>query len=61
MDIDKDKIIDYLKGLGKHDEAEKAKNELPDKVDTDKHQGLLEKVGVDRKDLLGKLGGFFGH
>ena len=60
MEIDKNQIIEQLKSLGKHDEAKKAEVELPDKVDTDQHAGLLEKFGVNPQDLLGKLGGMFG-
>jgi len=61
MEIDKDQILEHLKSLGKHDDAEKADNELPGKVDTDKHGDLLQKVGVNPQDLIGKLGGMFGH
>lgn len=61
MEIDKDQILDHLKSLGKHDDAEKAKKDLPDKVDTDKHSDLLQKVGVNPQELIGKLGGMFGH
>lgn len=60
MNLDKDQIIDYLMSLGKNDEAARAKSELPDKVDTDKDRGLLEKFGVDPKELLSKLGRSFG-
>ena len=60
MNIDKSQIIEHLMSLGKHDEAAKADSELPDKVDPEKHGGLLEKFGVQPQDLLGKLGGLFG-
>ena len=61
MNIDKAQIIEHLTSLGKHDEARRADADLPDKVDTDEHGGLLDQFGVDPKDLLGKLGGMFGR
>ncbi|ROQ30957.1 hypothetical protein EDF46_3469 [Frondihabitans sp. PhB188] len=61
MEIDKNQIIEQLKSLGKHDEAKQAEGELPDKVDTDQHAGLLDKFGVNPQDLLGRLGGMFGN
>ena len=60
MQIDKAQIIDMLKKRGDDDRAEKAQSELPDKVDTDQDQGLLEKFGIDPRDLIGKLGGLGG-
>lgn len=59
MQIDKDQILEMLKGMGKHDEADKAKSELPDKVDTEnsEHADLLSKFGVNLDDIKGKLGG----
>jgi hypothetical protein len=60
MQIDKQQIVDMLHSKGKSDEAEKAKSELPDKVDTDQHTDLLSKFGVDPKDLAGKLPGGLG-
>ncbi len=34
-----------------------ADQELPDQVDPERDSGLLEKLGIDPKDLLGNLGG----
>jgi hypothetical protein len=56
MEIPKDKIIDLLKERGDHDKAADAEKELPDKVDHEEHSNLLEKHGIDPKDLLGKIG-----
>ena len=50
MQIDKSQIIDMLKSKGDDTKAEQAKSELPDKVDTDKHSDLLEKLGIDKGD-----------
>ncbi|MBG0741738.1 hypothetical protein IV500_20485 [Paeniglutamicibacter antarcticus] len=60
MQIDKQQIIDHLKGKGDQDKADQAQSDLPDKVDTDKDSGLLSKLGVNVKDLMGKLPGGLG-
>jgi len=57
MEIPKEQILDLLRQQGKDDQAGQADQELPDKVDTDKDAGLLEKFGISPADLLGKLGG----
>ncbi len=57
MTIDKSQIIELLKSRGDHDKASQADSELPDKVDPQEHAGLLQKLGLDPQDLLGKLGG----
>jgi hypothetical protein len=60
MEFDKDMILSYLRERGETDKAERAQQELPDKVDTDRDAGLLEKLGIDPGELLGKLGGGLG-
>lgn len=57
MKIDKAQIIDLLKSQGDQDRAAQADSELPEQVDTDRDSGLLAKLGIDPKELLGKLGG----
>jgi hypothetical protein len=58
VQIDKDTVINFLRSQGKHDEADRARHELPDKVDHEQHAGLLGKFGVDDpKQLLGKVPG----
>ncbi len=59
MQFDKQQIIDLIKNRGDHQQAQQADQELPDKVDTDQHSGLLSKFGVDVKDLPG-VGGIAG-
>jgi hypothetical protein len=59
MQIDKQKIIGMLKDRGENDKASQADSELPETVDTDKHQGTLEKLGLDPQDLISKFGGSF--
>ena len=60
MEIPKDQILEMSKSRGGNDEADKAKTELPEQVDTDKDKGLLAKFGIDPKDLIGGLGGKLG-
>ncbi len=57
MQIDKDAILKLLRSRGEQEKADQAEQELPDKVDPDQHAGLLERLGVNPKELLGKLGG----
>jgi hypothetical protein len=57
MEIPKDKILDMLRDQGKDDQVGQAEQELPDQVDPEQHADLLQKFGLDPKDLLGKLGG----
>jgi hypothetical protein len=60
MQIDKSQIIDLLKSQGQDDKAAQAESELPGQVDTDQHADLLQKLGINPQDLLGKLGGLSG-
>jgi hypothetical protein len=57
MQIDKAQIIEMLRQQGKNDQAEKADQELPDQVDTDQHADLLQRFGLDPKELLGRFAG----
>jgi hypothetical protein len=60
MQIDKSQIIDLLKSRGDHDKASQAESDLPDKVDPEADAGLLDKLGIDPKDLLKQLPGGLG-
>jgi hypothetical protein len=57
MEIPKDKILELLKQQGMDDHVGQADQELPDQVDTERDAGLLQKFGLEPKDLLSKLGG----
>jgi hypothetical protein len=57
MQIPKEQVLDFLRSRGDHDKAGQADQELPDQVDTDRDKGLLDKLGIDPKDLGGQLGG----
>ena len=52
MQIDKQMIIDLLRERGAQDQAGQAEQELPDKVDTDQHAGLLQRFGLDPQELI---------
>jgi hypothetical protein len=60
MEIPKDQILQLLRDRGDDDKAQQADQQLPDKVDTDQHSDLLEKLGIDPSDLLGNIGKKFG-
>jgi hypothetical protein len=60
MEIDKQEIIDMLRGRGEDDIADVAERELPAQVDTDEHRVKLDQLGINATDLLGGIGGTFG-
>ena len=51
MEIDKVKIVNWLRGRGQHLRADWVDRELPDRVDTFSHAGLLATLGFDPADL----------
>ena len=55
MEIPKDKILELLRDRGENEKADRASNELPDQVDTEKHGDLLDRLGIDPGSLLGGL------
>jgi hypothetical protein len=57
MEIPKDEILELLRDRGEHDKAERADSELPDRVDPERDKGILDQLGIDPQDLLGKPGG----
>lgn len=57
MNIDRRQVIALLKDRGDHDKAAQAESELPEQVDTDRDHGVLAELGLEPKDLLGKLTG----
>lgn len=60
MEIDRQEIVDQLRGRSEHDVADRAERELPEVVDTDEHAALLQQLGINPMDLLGGVGGTFG-
>jgi hypothetical protein len=57
MEFDKNQVLELLRSQGDNDKAQLADRELPDRVDPQKHAGILSQLGVDPQDLMGKLGG----
>jgi hypothetical protein len=57
MNIDKDTVLNLLRGNGQGAQADQAQQELPDQVDTEQHGGLLEKFRINPADLIAKFTG----
>ncbi len=60
MEIDRQEIVDQLRGRNEDEVADRAERELPEQVDTDEHAALLHKLGINPADLIGGIGGTFG-
>jgi hypothetical protein len=60
MEIDRQEIVDQLRGRDEDDVADRAEAELPEVVDTDEHADLLHGLGINPADLLFGIGGTFG-
>ena len=60
MEIPKDQILELLRSRGEDGKAQQADQELPDQVDPEQHAGMLDRLGIDPSELLGKLGGLGG-
>lgn len=60
MEIDRQEIVDQLRGRSEDDAADRAERELPEQVDTDEDADLLHSLGINPTDLLGGVGGTFG-
>ena len=57
MQLDKEQVLDFLREEGKNEYVQKAIQELPQKIDHEKHAQMLEKFGIDPGKLVaGELG-----
>jgi len=54
--FEKQQVLDFLIEQGKSHLVPEAEQELPAKVDTEEHAGLLAKFGIDPAQLLEKFG-----
>lgn len=54
MQLDKQFVLDELKKAGKDQHVQQAIQELPEKIDHDRHAQLLEKFGLDPGKLAAK-------
>ena len=59
MDFDKNELVQALRDHGENAKADQAEQQLPDHVDKDQHQDLLDRLGIN-DNLLGKLPGRIG-
>jgi hypothetical protein len=57
MQLDKSMILDLLRQRGDQQTVDQAQQELPDRVDTDQHAGLLERFGLNPGDLRTRFTG----
>ena len=57
MEIDRDEILGMLRERGQEQEADKAEQELPSKVDPDRDAGMLQEYGIDPSELLSRVTG----
>lgn len=60
VNIDRQEIVDQLRGRNEDEVADLAERELPEVVDTEEHADLLHQLGINPTDLLGGIGGTFG-
>jgi hypothetical protein len=57
VQFDKSQILNLLRQQGDSGKAEEADRELPDRVDTDEHASILERLGLSPAELISKLAG----
>jgi hypothetical protein len=57
MQLDKNMILDLLRERGQQDQVSRAEQQLPDRVDTDQHAGLLQQLGLDPQALMQRFMG----
>lgn len=60
MEIDRQEIVDQLRGRNEDEVADRAERELPEQVDTDDDAALLHQLGINPADLIGGIAGTFG-
>jgi hypothetical protein len=60
MEIPKDQVVQMLRDRGDHDRAQRADQQLPDRVDPSQHWDLLARLGIGPRDLPGRIGGKLG-
>lgn len=53
MEIPKAKVLEMLH---EQDKGDQAKQQLPDQVDPERDAGLLQKLGLNPQEVMGKLG-----
>jgi hypothetical protein len=61
MEFDKDTIVNFLRQQGRNDDADRARQQLPDKVDHERDRGLLDQFGINPQELMSRVTGLFGR
>jgi F420-dependent methylenetetrahydromethanopterin dehydrogenase len=56
MEIDREHVIQLLREKGKDEKVQHAIDQLPEKVDHEKHAQELQKLGIDPGELVAKAG-----
>jgi hypothetical protein len=56
MELDREHVVELLREKGQDERVQHALDELPEKVDHEKHAQQLPKLGVDPGELLAKAG-----
>jgi hypothetical protein len=56
MEIDRKHVIALLREKGKDEHVQNAIDQLPEKIDHNKHAHQLEKLGIDPGELAAKAG-----
>ena len=57
MKLDRQELVRMLRTQGDNDTADKVEAELPDDIDTDRDGDALERIGLERTQLMAKLAG----
>jgi len=60
VEIERQEIVDQLRGRSEDAVADRAERELPEQVDTEEDAALLHSLGINPADLLFGIGGTFG-
>jgi hypothetical protein len=56
MEIDRKHVIELLREKGKDEHVQRALDQLPEKIDHEKHAQQLQKLGIDPGELAAKAG-----
>jgi hypothetical protein len=57
MRVTKDSVLDLLRRNGNEEKALRAERELPDDLDVARDRDALGRLGLDPKELIGKIDG----
>jgi hypothetical protein len=57
VEFDRDTIVSMLRERGDRQNADRADQELPSKVDAERDAGMLQKFGIDPSELLSRATG----